>query len=146
MESTLQFPCPFSQKAPWCAAQTDWPMRPAVCSSLSNVWKSLPMRLDTRESVYMPVSKRKKKKNYQTQVYTHLLELASYPGCFPDLHWLSVGLPEISRVTLTGMIYTHHITDTNSRRVRFPLHHGLAFPTCITARVWCTRRDACQDR
>ena len=26
-------------------------------------------------------------------------------------------------------------------RGRFPLHHGLAIPTCITARAWCTCRD-----
>ena len=30
-------------------------------------------------------------------------------------------------------------------RERFPLHRELAIPTCITARAWCTCRDACQD-
>ena len=28
----------------------------------------------------------------------------------------------------------------------FPGHHGLAIPTCITARAWHTRRNACRDR
>ena len=28
----------------------------------------------------------------------------------------------------------------------FPRHQGLAIPTCITARAWCTCRDACRDR
>ena len=27
-----------------------------------------------------------------------------------------------------------------------PHHRGLAIPTCITARAWRTRRDACRDR
>ena len=31
-------------------------------------------------------------------------------------------------------------------RERFPRHHGLAIPTCITVRVWRTCRDACRDR
>ena len=31
-------------------------------------------------------------------------------------------------------------------RERFPHHRGLAIPTCITARVWRTCRDACRDR
>ena len=31
-------------------------------------------------------------------------------------------------------------------RERFPCHHGLAIPTCITARPWCTCCDYCQDR
>ena len=31
-------------------------------------------------------------------------------------------------------------------RERFPRHCGLAIPTCITARAWCTCRDACRDR
>ena len=31
-------------------------------------------------------------------------------------------------------------------RKRFPRHRGLAIPTCITARVWRTCRDACRDR
>ena len=31
-------------------------------------------------------------------------------------------------------------------RERFPRHHGLAIPTCITARAWRTWRDACRDR
>ena len=28
----------------------------------------------------------------------------------------------------------------------FPRHSGLAIPTCITARAWCTCRDACRNR
>ena len=31
-------------------------------------------------------------------------------------------------------------------RERFPHHRGLVIPTCITARVWRTRRDACLVR
>ena len=31
-------------------------------------------------------------------------------------------------------------------RERFPRQHGLAIPTCITARAWRTCRDACRDR
>ena len=31
-------------------------------------------------------------------------------------------------------------------RERFPRHRGLAIPTCITARAWRTRRDACRER
>ena len=31
-------------------------------------------------------------------------------------------------------------------RERFPRHRGLVIPTCITARVWRTWRDACRDR
>ena len=31
-------------------------------------------------------------------------------------------------------------------RERFPRHHGLAIPTCITARALRTCRDACRDR
>ena len=31
-------------------------------------------------------------------------------------------------------------------RERFPRHRGLAIPTCITTRAWCTCRDACRDR
>ena len=31
-------------------------------------------------------------------------------------------------------------------RKRFPHHRGLAIPTGITARAWCTCRDACRDR
>ena len=31
-------------------------------------------------------------------------------------------------------------------RERFPLHRGLAIPTCITARAWRTCRDAWRDR
>ena len=31
-------------------------------------------------------------------------------------------------------------------RERFPHYHGLAIPTCITARAWRTCRDACPDR
>ena len=31
-------------------------------------------------------------------------------------------------------------------RERFPRHGGLAIPACITARAWCTCRDACRDR
>ena len=31
-------------------------------------------------------------------------------------------------------------------RKRFPRHHGLAIPTCITARAWRTCRDTCRDR
>ena len=29
---------------------------------------------------------------------------------------------------------------------RFPRHHGLANPTCITVRAWRTGGDACRDR
>ena len=29
---------------------------------------------------------------------------------------------------------------------RFPRQHGLAIPTCITARAWRTCREACRDR
>ena len=32
------------------------------------------------------------------------------------------------------------------RRERFPRHLGLAIPTCFTARVYRTCRDACHDR
>ena len=31
-------------------------------------------------------------------------------------------------------------------REHFPRHRGLTIPTCITARAWRTRLDACQDR
>ena len=31
-------------------------------------------------------------------------------------------------------------------RERFPRHHGIAIPTCITARAWRTCRDVCRDR
>ena len=31
------------------------------------------------------------------------------------------------------------------RRECFPLHRGLAIPTCITARAWRTCHDACRD-
>ena len=31
-------------------------------------------------------------------------------------------------------------------RDRFPRHHGLGIPACITARTWRTCRDACRDR
>ena len=31
-------------------------------------------------------------------------------------------------------------------REHFFRHHGLAIPTCITARAWRTCRDACRDR
>ena len=31
-------------------------------------------------------------------------------------------------------------------RERFLRHRRLAIPTCITARAWCTCRDACRDR
>ena len=30
--------------------------------------------------------------------------------------------------------------------VHFPRHCGIAIPTCITARAWCTYHDACRDR
>ena len=31
-------------------------------------------------------------------------------------------------------------------RKRFPHHHGLAIPTCLSASAWRTCRDACRDR
>ena len=57
--------------------------------------------------------------------------LSSYPGYFREPHWFSMGLPEISRVTLGGILYNCHPryycqrrTETEGRYISTVTSHG----------------------
>ena len=47
------------------------------------------------------------------QTVTHTAYLSSYPGYFREPHWLSMGLPEISRVTWQ-VLCTYIVYDTDA--------------------------------
>ena len=58
------------------------------------------------------------------------LELSGYPGYSWDPHKLSMGLPQISRVTLTGMLPWHALCHTKYSKCMDALWDHLQCPAC----------------